>query len=194
MLEQSVSAYPGIAAWRAALAWALCWLDRLDDAAAVLQQAADQFDQIPPGPAKLTALALYADAAVQTSDRGAATILYRSIEPYAEQVVWNTVTGCGHARMWLGLLATVLGEHERADAHLEAACAFQESNGLQLWATRAHLGWAEALAARGDPARASEHANRALELARQRGYGLFERRATGLLGAGSVVAASHATE
>jgi len=32
--------------------------------------------------------------------------------------VWNDAAGWGHARMWQGLLAAVLDEHERADEHL----------------------------------------------------------------------------
>ena len=91
--------------------------------------------------------------------------------------------------MWLGLLAGVLGKHEQADQHLAFACEFQETNGLPLWAARAHLGWAEALAARGETARAREHAARALELSREHGYGLFEPRAAALVGTGSAAEA-----
>jgi tetratricopeptide (TPR) repeat protein len=186
MLEQSVNTYPAIAAWRAALVWTLCWIDRQAEAAAMLEQAAgDRFEDIQPGAAKLTALALYADAAAQTDATGAASILYGLIEPWAEHTVWNTVTGCGHARLWLGLLAAVMGEHEHADEQLLFACEFHETNGLLLWAARAHLGWAEALARRGDAAAARERGARALELSRDHGYGAFEARAAALLGAQS---------
>ena len=89
--------------------------------------------------------------------------------------------GYGHARMYLGLLAGVLGKHEQADEHLAFACEFHEANGVPLWAARGHLGWAEALTARGDAARAREHAARALELSREHGYGLFEPRAAALV-------------
>ena len=58
--------------------------------------------------------------------------------------------------------------------------ALQETNGMPLWAARAQLGWAEALAARGDAAGAREHATRALELSREHGYGTFESRAVAL--------------
>ena len=172
MMEQSVSAYPAIAAWRAGLASVLCWLDRRAEAAKILEQAAsDRFDHIASNSATLSALALYADAAVLTDSSGPASILYELIEPWADQVVWNGVTGYGHARMWLGLLAACMGDHEQADQHLAFACDFQETNGLLLWAARAHLGWAQALAGRGDGARAREHAARALELSQQHGYG-----------------------
>jgi class 3 adenylate cyclase/tetratricopeptide (TPR) repeat protein len=187
MMEQSVSAYPAIAAWRAGLASMLGYLDRGAEAAKILEQAAsDRFEHIAPDAATLTALALYADAAALTGSSGPASILYELIEPWADQIVWNGVIGYGHARMWLGLLAACIGDHEQADQHLAFACDFQETNGLLLWAARAHLGWAEALAGRGgDAARAREHAARALELSQQHGYGLFEERATALVEAQS---------
>ncbi len=187
MIEQSVSAYPAIAAWRAGLASVLCWLDRRAEAAKILEQAAsDRFDHIASNSATLSALALYADAAVLTDSSGPASILYELIEPWADQVVWNGLIGYGHARMWLGLLAACMGHHEQADQHLAFACDFQDTNGLLLWAARAHLGWAEALAGRGgDAARAREHAARALELSQQHGYSPFEERAVTLVEAQS---------
>jgi hypothetical protein len=48
---------------------------------------------------------------------------------------------------------------------------------MPLWAARAQLGWAQALAARGETNAAQEHAARASELSREHGYGLFEEPA-----------------
>ena len=103
MLQQSVEAYPAIAAWRAALAEWLCWLDRPEEAAALLESRRDGFEHVIAGPAKLSTLHSYACAAAMTSSSGPASILYELIEPCANQVVWNTVTGYGLARMSLGL-------------------------------------------------------------------------------------------
>ena len=51
MLEQSVSAWPRIAAFRAGLASVLCWLDRRVEAAEILKQAsADGFHAGLPAP------------------------------------------------------------------------------------------------------------------------------------------------
>jgi tetratricopeptide (TPR) repeat protein len=86
--------------------------------------------------------------------------------------------------MWLGLLAARLGEHQQADEHLKFACDFHEANDTPLSAARGQLGWAEALAARGDAGAAREHAARALELSREHGYGLFEPRAVALIETG----------
>ena len=182
MLEQSVEANPAIPALRAGLASFLCWLERRDEAAVILKQAAsDQFEHVLPASAELTALVLYADAAAQTGDRDVAAILYDLIQPWADQVDWNGISGYGHARMYMGLLVGVLGDHERADEHLAFACEFHETSDMPLWAARGHLGWAEALAQRGEAARAREHAARALELSREHGYGLFEPRAAALV-------------
>ena len=159
----------------------LAYLDRGAEAAKTSKQAAsDRFEHIARNSATLTALALYADTAALTGSSGPASILYEPLEPWADQVVWNGVIGYGHARMWLGLLAACIGDHEHTDEHLAFACDFQETHGLLLWAARAHLGWAQALAGRGDAARAREHAARALELSREHGYGASTGRAADL--------------
>jgi class 3 adenylate cyclase len=182
MHEQSVEANPAIPALRALLASTLCWLGRREDAATILTRAAsDRFADVRPAPDELTALVLYADAAAQTGDREVAAILYDLIQPWADQVDWNTLFGAGHTRLYLGLLASVLPEHGQSDEHLQFACEFHEANDMPLWTARGHLGWAEALAERGDTDGAREHATRALELSREHGYGAFEPRATALV-------------
>jgi hypothetical protein len=165
----------------AGLAWTLCWLERRAEATTILKEAAsDRFEHIVPASDELAALSLYADAAVQTRDVDASSILHERIEQFADQLDWNGATAWGHARMYLGLLAAVLGKHDQADQHLAFACEFQEANGMLLSAA-ARPEWAEALAARGNAAGAREHAARALELSREHGYGLFEERAAALV-------------
>ncbi len=182
LLEQSVEAQPTMAAWRAALAAQLCWLDRVEDARAIIEDAArDRFEHVRPGPAKLGALASYADAAAMVGHEGAAASLYELMEPYEDQFVWNTVVTYGHTRMWLGFLSGVLGRHAEADSHLASAARFHEQNGVPLWLARGEIGWAEALAARGDAALAQEHATRALETSRKHGYRAIEERAAELV-------------
>ena len=99
----------------------------------------------------------------------------------ADQVVWTGAVTYGHASTYLGLLAATLGRHELADEHFSVRCKFHEANELRLWAARAHLGWAEALAARGETEQARSEAARALELSREHGYGAFEPRAAALV-------------
>ncbi len=167
---------------RALLASSLCWLDRREDAATILARAAsDRFADVRPAADELTALVLYAEAAAQTGDREVSAILCDRIQPWADQVDWNTLFSAGHTRLYLGLLASVLAEHEQSDEHLAFACEFHEANDMTLWTARSHLGWTESLAERGDTDRAREHATHALELSRENGYGAFEPRAAALV-------------
>ena len=83
MVEQSVAAYPAIVAWRAGLAQYLCWLDKPAEAAAIVRDAAtDRFATVQWDPVRLTALALFAEAASMAGELDAAAILYGLIEPY----------------------------------------------------------------------------------------------------------------
>jgi class 3 adenylate cyclase len=182
MIEGSAQVWPGIAAFRAGLAQILPALDRGAEAAAIVEDAArDNFKHVVSGVNRANALAYYAGAAVATSDTSAASTLYELMTPLAEQVFTTAALSAGHARLYLGLLASCLEKHEEADGHLALACDFHESNGLLAWAAWSHLGWAEALAARGEREPAREHAARALELSREHGYVLFEPRAAALV-------------
>ena len=181
LIERSVEANPRIPAWRAALAWTLCWLGRGGEAAAIVTEAAeDGFEHVPWESTRSSALAMYADAAAQTGATGAAAVLYELIEPWADQLVWNGTNAFGHNRTYLGLLAAALGRDERADEHFARACEIQERDEMLVWAARARLGWAEALVRRGETDRARAQAARALELAREHGYGLLEPRASAI--------------
>jgi class 3 adenylate cyclase len=181
-LEQSVLANPLIPAFKGLLACTLCWLDRREEAARLVAEAAeDSFEHIPLDSTQTIALALYADAAAQAGVRSAAEVLYQLIEPWADRVVWNGTVTNGHERTYLGLLAAALGRDEQADEHFARAVQIQERKGMLVWAARAHLGWAEALAGRGELARAREQATRTLELSVEHGYGAFEPRAAAIL-------------
>jgi hypothetical protein len=108
------------------------------------------------------------------------------MEPWAGQVIWSGAHSFGHVTTYLGLLAATLGLDERADEYFASACELQEREGMMLWAARAHLGWGEALGRRGEADRARAEITRALELARQHGYGAIERRAAAQVETGSV--------
>ena len=182
-LEQIVEANPLLSTWKAALAGTLCWLGRDSEAAAIVAEAAaDDFERVPWDNNRMATLAMYADAAAQAGVVEAAAVLYELIDPWADQIVWTGGSTYGHARTYLGLLAAALGRHGLADDHFAGASEIQERDGMLLWAARAHLGWAEALAARGQTKRAREHAARTLELAREHGYALFEPRAAAIVG------------
>ncbi len=188
LVKESVRAYPGLPGWSAYLAQLYCWVGRTADAATILEAAAeDGFAHLPHDEVRALALAAYAEVASQVGARNAAAALYELLEPWANQILWNGGVTFGHVRMYLGLLAATLGLDERADEHFAATCDFQEQKSMLLWAARAHLGWADALARRGERERAGAEAARALGLAREHGYGAIERRAAALIETGSPV-------
>ena len=173
---------PAIPAWRAALAQTLGWIGRTEQSAAVVADAAtDGFEHVRWDQIRLSTLAMYADAATLAGVSDAAGVLYELIEPWADQIAWVGAITYGQANTYLGLLATTLGRHERADEHFKRSCEFHEANELWLWAARAHLGWAEALTGRGETEQARSEAARARELSREHGYVLFEPRAAALV-------------
>jgi hypothetical protein len=179
-------AHPGIPAWRAGLAQTYCWVGRTAEAAKLLEEAAeDRFAHVPHDEVRSAALALYAEVASEVCAKDAAAALYELMEPWADQIVWNGAVTYGYVRMYLGMLAATLGLDERADEHFALACDVQEQKGMVLWAARAHLGWADALARRGEGERAGAEAARALALASEHGYGAIERRAAALVETGS---------
>jgi class 3 adenylate cyclase len=186
MMEQGVRANPGIPALKAGLTLVYCGLGRFDDAAPIVAAATrDRFSRIPHDLLRLTALSCFAEAAAALRDRDAAEILYGLLEPCRGRVVWNAATCYGSTDLYLGELATVLGWEERADEQLRSACESGERGGMLVWAALSHVVWAEALARRGERQRAHAEAARALELAREHGYGLVEARAAALVETGA---------
>lgn len=142
--------------------------------------ARDRFDHVPWDQTRLTVLALFADAASLGGVTDAAAVLYKLLEPFADQVVSNAASAYGHVSTYLALSASAVGWDERADQHFALACDLQERKGMLLWGARAHLGWAEALARRGKHEQARSNAAHALALAREHGYRAIELRAAPL--------------
>jgi hypothetical protein len=163
------------------MAWAYCWLGRTAQGAEMVDAAAlDRFDHVPWDQTRLTALALFADAASLGGVTDAAAVLYKLLEPFADQVVSNAASAYGHVSTYLALAAATVGWDERADKHFALACDLQEQKGMLLWSARARLGWAEALARRGSTEHARAEAAHALALAREHGYRAIELRAATL--------------
>ena len=131
---------------------------------------------------RLVALSFYADAASRLHAVDAAALVHELMSPWGDQVIWGGAQAYGHVRLWLGVAAATIGRDDEADEAFAFACRFHDDNGLMLWSARSHLGWAEALADRGENARAQEHATRALELAHAHGYGLIAALAAPIAG------------
>jgi hypothetical protein len=184
LIEQTGATYPGHPVWQAGLARLYCFNDRPAQGAEILARAAAQrFEHVPYNPVRMSALAMYAETAAHTGSVQAAAMLYELLKPYADQFVHAgvSVPVHGHVRMFLALLAATVGRHDEADAHFAFACNFHRQHRARLCEARSELGWAEALAERGQTEHAREHAARALELAREHRYGALEPRAAAIL-------------
>jgi DNA-binding winged helix-turn-helix (wHTH) protein len=115
----------------------------------------------------LLALALTADAVAHVGDRAAAERIYPHLAPHAELNVthfdwWVYFGSCAH---WLGRLAALCGDTERAAAHFEVALAQNAKLGAQPALARSALAYAQLLLAGGGPL-----------LRAQRGRGIQLRR------------------
>jgi len=175
--------YPRMAVWPASTAQYEAHFGNRDVARSLLEEAvASGLERVGWDTLRLVALSFYADAASRLQAGDAAALVHGLMAPWGDQFIWGGALGYGHVRLWLGVAAATMGRHDEADEQFGFACRFHDDNGIRLWSARAHLGWAESLAARGDRAQAQEHAARALELARAHGYGLIEGLAAPIVG------------
>jgi tetratricopeptide (TPR) repeat protein len=185
--RQAGDAHPRMAIWSATTAHYEANFGSREAAGAILDDAVEsRLERVGWDTLRVVTLVFYADAASRLQARDAAALVHELMTPWRDQFVWSGAVGYGHVRLWLGVTAATLGRDGDADEHFAFACRFHDENGLKLWLARSQLGWAEALAARGDRARAQEHAARALELARAHGYGLIEALAAPIAGVGVV--------
>lgn len=183
--RQAAEAHPRMAIWTASTALYEAHFGSREAARALLRDAVESgLERVGWDILRLTTLAFYTEAASRLHDVDSAALVYELMEPWQDQFVWSGANGYGHMRLWLGAAAAILRRDAEADEHFAFACRFHDDHGLRLWSARSHLGWAEAFAARGERARAHEHASRALDLAHTYGYGLIEARAAPIVGVG----------
>ncbi len=173
--RQATSMFPRMAIWPASTAQYEAHFGSQEVARKLLGDAVESgLEQVGWDTLRLVALSFYADAASRVHAADAAALVHELMSPWDDQVIWGGAQAYGHVRLWLGVAAATMGRDDEADEEFAFACRFHDDNGLMLWAARSHLGWAEALADRGERAQAQTHAARALELARAHGYGLIE--------------------
>ena len=185
--RQAADVFPRMAVWSASTALYEAHFGDQEAARALLREAVESgLERVGWDTLRLVALAFYTEAASRLRALDAAALVHELMAPWQDHFVWSGALGYGHVRLWLGVAAATLGRDGEADEHFAFACRFHDDNGLRLWSARSQLGWAEALAARGERAQAQEHARRALELARAYGYGLIETLATPIITVGAV--------
>jgi class 3 adenylate cyclase len=181
--RQAEAAYPALTVFPATTTFYEAYFGSREAARALLRDVVESgLEWVCWDALRLVTLTHFADAAARLHAVDAAALVYELMEPWQDQFVWSGTLGYGHVRLWLGVTAATLGRDGEADEHFAFACRFHDDNGLKLWSARSHLGWAEALAARGERAQAQEHATRAFELARTNGYGMIEALAAPIVG------------
>ncbi len=186
LISQMVADHSESASWRPGLALVYAEIGDEESARSEFERLAkDDFAQIPRDALWSTCLSYMADVCVFLQDAQRAAVLYRLLEPYAEQavVVGNSITCNGAASRSLAQLATVMEDWERAEANFRHAISFNERLQAIPWLAYTHLQYAGMLLRRGHPddsTGAREHLQRAMELAAQLGMEGVERDAATL--------------
>jgi DNA-binding NarL/FixJ family response regulator len=146
-----VARFPAVLSRRASMAVYHALSGRHDAAQRELHYfAADGYALLRPATRWLASASFLADVCVILDDAESARMLYERLRPYAEQWVNDGyVIACrGSTARYLGMLATVLGRWQDAEAHFEAALAQHEAMGARPWLARTQHDYAAMLVRR----------------------------------------------
>jgi predicted ATPase len=147
-------------------------LDRRADARRLFDElVANDFEALLPRDNEwLVSASVVADVCAYLGDHDTARRLYDELLPVADlNIVGLAESARGSVSRSLGLLATLLGCHDEAEQHFEAAIAANDRMGARPWVARTQHEFAQMLLARdapGDRERARELLAAALETSR----------------------------
>jgi DNA-binding CsgD family transcriptional regulator len=132
----------------------------------------------------LGSLAYMADAAAALGDEVVAALVYPELEPLggANVMIGHLVSCYGAADRYLGMLATTLGDWERAEEHFERAMELNRSMGAATWLAHTAYEYARFLLSRpnGDRSRADALLGEGAGLAERIGMPALLARIQGL--------------
>jgi tetratricopeptide (TPR) repeat protein len=157
-------------------------LDHEADARRVCDElVANDFEALLPRDNEwLLGASVLADVCAYLGDGDRARKLYDELMPVAElNVVGLAELGRGSAARSLGVLSALLGRHDEAEQHFQAALVANERMGARPWVARTQHEYAQMLLARdapGDRARARELLGAALETASEVGMATLAAR------------------
>ena len=108
----------------------------------------------------LASLSYLTDACTALGDEATAALLYPELAPEAGSnlMVGHVVACYGAADRYLGMLATTLGEWDRAELHFERAIALNRDMGASTWLAHTAFEYARMLRRRGGGGRRSRAA------------------------------------
>jgi DNA-binding SARP family transcriptional activator len=184
--RQMVAGNPGRPAWRAALASLLCEEGRWTEAEEEFERlAAHDFEDVPRDLDWMIAMTLLSDVCADLGDARRATLLYASLEPYAEvSVVIGFAAAClGSAASFLGRLAATMGRSDLAARHFERALQVNEELRAPACLARTQVDYAGAILSsgeRGSDPRAEELLAAATKTAAELGLGAVARKVEAL--------------
>jgi class 3 adenylate cyclase/tetratricopeptide (TPR) repeat protein len=186
MMVESVSRFPGMIAARCGL---LLFYTRSGRGLRAQQEldelAAGDFVTIPKNYNWLGSMAVIAEACATLEDTPRAATLYKFILPYGNRNVtlgWGDIA-YGSAEYYLGLLATVMNNFDRAEAHFETALRFNTRMGAKPFVARTQASFAEMLLRRNlaeDGAKALTLAKASIEITDALGMETLREKARAL--------------
>jgi hypothetical protein len=172
-LIRALNDFADVPVFPALFAWVLAEADRTAEAETLLAEARQaDFGGVRYDYLWLCTLMFLSRACARLGDAGSATELYERLRPHHAtfgigQAVWP-----GPVAYDLGLLTTVLGRYDDADAYFAEAVEMHDSIGVRGMLAHTHLAWARVLIARrlpGDTQRAREQLQRAQATANELG-------------------------
>ena len=182
MLEGVVRDFPGLPAFRGALALAYCEAGRPDQGRELLErEAASGFAAFRYDPLWLCALLLLGEVCHQLGDGPRAGALYERLAPWRDQLGFSGVSLFGSVSHYLGQLAITAGRLDAAEGDLAEAAATHERLGAPVLLARTRLATARLLVERahsGDLDRASALTEEALAVGARLGAGGLIARAS----------------
>jgi class 3 adenylate cyclase/tetratricopeptide (TPR) repeat protein len=171
--------------FKALFAWACAEAGRSKEAEAILTQARQaNFGGLRYDYLWLITLAFLSRACARLGDASTAEELYERLRPHHSAFATGQAVWLGPVAYDLGLLATLLGRHDDADAHFAEAVDIHRRVGVKGMLAHTHLAWARMLAGRrqpGDAERAREQLRHVQQTARQLGLNNIEDEAAALL-------------
>ena len=170
-------------AWEAALSPVLADLGKTDEAREILHRlAADDVAGLPLDANIPVGLALLSTACARLRDESTAPILYARLAPHPKRIVnigaMASIYGC--TSDYLGRLASVMGRHDDAVAHMEDALETLEKLRAYFWIADTKLAFSDVLVERdapGDRDRSLGLVNEVLEASRRYDMTYFVERA-----------------